>query len=98
MIFTKIIPCPYIKKPSLVKRVTPISRKGRLFVLVPSDYWSRLSTELLLWFACASMDCAACVRMLFFVKEVISFAISASLIVYCDAVTFSLTVTMFAFV
>ena len=32
----------------------------------------------------SGMDCAACVRMLFFVKEVISFAISASLSVEGD--------------
>ena len=51
-------------------------------------YFNRLSTVLEFWFACASIAWDACVRTLFFVYAVISFAISASRMVDSDACTF----------
>lgn len=43
-------------------------RLERLFYALYSlFYWSRLRTELLFWFACASIDWAAWSRTLFFV-------------------------------
>jgi len=59
------------------------------------NYWSNDSTELEFWFACASMDWAACRRTLFFVYSVISFGMSASRIVLSEAVTFSYAVFRF---
>ena len=48
------------------------------------------------WFACESIDCAACERMLFFVNCVISYAMSASRIVDSAACTFCSVVATFA--
>ena len=68
--------------PLFAGEVNRLSGNGHKLMIF---YFNRLSTVLEFWFACASIAWDACVRTLFFVYAVISFAISASRMVDSDA-------------
>ena len=73
----------------IIKKKAALPKESAAFQLVYENYCNNCKMDWGCWFAWASIACADCIRTLFFVNSIISFAISTSRIRDSAAVIFS---------